>query len=243
MEFGGTVPMDAPDPGIASDARLRAVSFPVFQLRPQRSLTRVPITGFTESGGPNGLGELSVQFTYTLWRYPDDRSDPRNEVELDDRTRRAIEDEPPWGRPAWLREQARIFLYPMLWEATRTAWHASPDRDRHSLSQQLVDHTNHVLRNSFREELGLPAGPTTSDGWRVKASAVADSSISVDGEERPGVHIDTDPFVYAVGFRVDEHVVCTSVLPRDALPFLDLSLVRVETELSRAAPEPRAPRP
>ena len=77
----------------------------------------------------------------------------------------------------------------------------------------------------------------------MKASAAADSSIRVDGEERPGVHIDTDPFVYAVGFRVDEHVVCTSVVPRDALPFLDLSLTRVETELSRAAPEPRAPRP
>lgn len=229
MEYRGVVPEDAPDPGIASDARLRAIAFPVFELQPQRSLTRAPITGFTEAGGPNGVDELSVQFTYTLWRYPDDRSDPRNEVDLDDRTRHAVEDEPPWGRPTWLKEQARIFLYPMLWEATRTAWHASPDRDRHSLSQQLLDHTNHVLRNSFREELGLPAGPTTADGWKVKASALADSSISVDGEERPGVHIDTDPFVYAVGFRVNEHVVCTTVLPRDSLPFLTLSLARIES--------------
>ncbi|MFG6277722.1 hypothetical protein [Microbacterium sp. 5K110] len=229
MEFGGTVPIDAPDPGTASDIRLRAIPFPVFQLRPQRSLTRVPMTGFTEMGGPNGADEVSVQFTYTLWRYPDDRSDPRNEIEVDERTRRAIEGDPPGGRPAWLKEQARIFLYPMLWEATRTTWHASPDRDRHSLAQQLLDHTNHFLRNSFREELGLPAGPTTADAWKVKASAVADSSISVDGEERPGVHIDTDPFVYAVGVRVNEHVVCTTVLPRDSLPFLTLSLARIES--------------
>lgn len=229
MEFGGTVPIDAPDPGTASDVRLRAIPFPVFQLRPQRSLTRVPMTGFTEMGGPNGADEVSVQFTYTLWRYPDDRSDPRNEIEVDERTRRAIEDDPPWGRPAWLKEQARIFLYPMLWEATRTAWHASPDRDRHSLSQQLLDHTNHVLRNSFREELGLPAGPTTADGWKVKAGAVADSSVTVDGEDRAARHIDTDPFVYAVGVRVNEHVVCTTVLPRDSLPFLTLSLARIES--------------
>lgn len=242
MEFGGTVPADAPDPGIASDARLRALPFPVFELRPQPSLTRVPMTGFTETGGPNGADEVSVQFTYTLWRYPDDHSDPRNKVELDEATRRAIEDDPPWGRPAWLKEQARMFLYPMLWEATRTAWHASPDRDRHSLSQQLLDHTNHVLRNSFREELGLPVGPTTAEGWAVKASAVADSSVSVDGEERPGVHIDTDPFVYAVGVRVDDHVVCTTVLSRDSMPRVDLSLVRVESELS-GPPTPPAPRP
>ncbi len=71
--------MDAPDPGIESEARLRGVSFPVFQLRPQPSLVRAPITGFTESTGAAGREELSVSFTYTLWKYPEDRSDPRNE--------------------------------------------------------------------------------------------------------------------------------------------------------------------
>lgn len=128
MEYGGVVPTDAPDPSIESEARLRGVSFPVFQLRPQPSLTRAPVTAFTESTGSAGREELSVIFTYTLWKHPDDHSDPRNEVELDERTRRAIEEEPPWGRPAWLIEQAQIFRYPMLWEAVRTAWHASPDR-------------------------------------------------------------------------------------------------------------------
>ncbi|WP_353113125.1 hypothetical protein [Microbacterium sp.] len=216
--------MDAPDPGIASEARLRSVMFPVFQLRPQASVTRMPIAGFAESTGASGTEELSVQFSYTLWRYPDDHSDPRNEVELDERTRRAIEEEPPWGRPAWLAEQARLFRYPMLWEAVRTAWHASPDHERHSLAQQLVDHTDHVLSNSFREQLGLPAGPATSDEWKARGTAVSGSAIIVDGEERTAVHIDTDPFVYAVGFRVDAHVVCTAVLPRDSLPYLDLSL-------------------
>lgn len=164
--------MDTPDPSIESEARLREVGFPVFELRPQPSLTRAPITGFTESSGPAGRDELTVAFTYTLWKYPDDHSDPRNEVELDERTRRAIEEEPPWGRPAWLVEQAQIFRYPMLSEAVRTAWHASPDPERASLPQQLIDHTNHVLRNSFREELGLPAGPSTSTDWKVKAVAV-----------------------------------------------------------------------
>jgi hypothetical protein len=224
MEYGGVVPTDAPDPSIESEERLRGVSFPVFQLKLQPSLTRTPITGFTESSGPAGREELSVLFTYTIWRYPDDRADPRNEIELDERTRRAIAEEPPWGRPAWLIEQAQILRYPMLWEAVRTAWHAFPEPQIASLPQQLIDHTNHVLRNRFREELGLPAGPSTSTDWKVRAASVTDATVKVDRYDRAAVHIDTDPFVYSVGFQVDEHVVCTTVLPRDSLPFLDLAL-------------------
>lgn len=116
----------------------------------------------------------------------------------------------------------------MLSEAVRTARHASPDRERHALPQQLVDHTNHILRNSFREELGLPAGPSTRNDWNATVTAVTEASVNVDGRDRPAVQIDTDPFVYAVGFRIDEHVVCTSVLPRESLPSLDLSLTTYE---------------
>lgn len=228
MEYGGAVPTDAPDPSIESEARLRSLDFPVFQLKPQPSLTRAPITGYTESNGAAGQEELAVSFTYTLWKYPDDRSDPRNEIELGEPMRRSIEEEPAWGRPAWLIEQAQMFRYPMLWEAVRTAWHASPDRERHALPQQLVDHTNHVLRNSFRKELGLPAGLSTRTDWNATVNAVTETSVNVDGRDRAAVQIDTDPFVYAVGFRIDEHVVCTSVLPRESLPSLDLSLTTYE---------------
>jgi hypothetical protein len=228
MEYGGVVPTDAPDPSIESEARVLSLPFPVFQLRPQPSLTRAPLASFTESNGSAGQKELSVSFTYTLWKYPDDRSDPRNEIELDERTRRAIEEEPPWGRPTWLIEQAQIFRYPMLSDAIRTAWHASPERERASLPQQLVDHTNHVLRNSFREELGLPAGPSTRNDWKVTTTAVVEASANVDGCDRPAVQIDTDPFVYAIGFRAAEQVVCTSVLSRESLPFLDFALTTYE---------------
>lgn len=87
MEYGGVVPTDAPDPSIASEARLRAVTYSVFQLRPQPAVTRAPITGFTESTGALGHQELSVQFSCTLWRYPEDHADPRNEIELDERVK------------------------------------------------------------------------------------------------------------------------------------------------------------
>ena len=228
MEFGGVLPTDAPDPSIESEARLRRLDFPVFQLAPQSSLTRAPITGYQESTGAAGLEELSVSFTYTLWKHPEDHSDPRNEIELDERTRRSIDEEPPWGRPKWLIEQAQIFRYPMLWEAVRTTRHAAPDPERHSLPQQLVDHTNHVLRNSFREELGLPTGPSARSDWKATTTAVTEASVRVDGFDRPAAQIDTDPFVYSIGFRIDEHVVCTCVFSRDSLPYFEMALTTYE---------------
>lgn len=222
--------MDAPDPSDASESRVRALTFPVFQLREQPSLTRMPGAGFMETAQSiRGIGsrvtESSVSFTYTLWRHPDDRSDPRNEIELDAETRRSLDEEPPWGRPAWLIERAQMFKYPMLWEAVRTSWQESPDLERHSLGQQLVDHTNHILQNSFREELGLPDGPGDDGGWMVKPSAVRDAVVAVEGQDRAGVQIDTDPFVHGLGFRVDDNVVCTVVVSRDSLPLIDLALI------------------
>ncbi|ARJ06763.1 hypothetical protein GCM10010988_20720 [Cnuibacter physcomitrellae] len=224
MEFGGVTPLDAPDPSLASEARLRACAFPIIELKPQPSIARTPITGFTESRGSAGLFESSVRFSYTLWRYPEDRSDPRNEVELDERTRRSIDEEPPWGRPDWLREQARLFHYPILWEAVRTSWYGSAEHPTGTVPLQMVDHVNHVLRNSFREQLGLPAGPGGGDEWKASVSAVVPSTVVVDGEAREGVRIDTDPWVSAVGFPVSERVLCTAVVARDALPFVDLEL-------------------
>lgn len=224
VKFGDSLPLDMPDPAFASAARVRELPLPVMDLVPQPAVTRLTVASFAESIGMAGREDVSVSFSYTLWRYPDDRSDPRNEIELDERTRRSIEEEPPWGRPAWLVEQAQLFRYPMLWEAVRTAWHAAPDAERDSLAAQLVDHANHVLRNQFRRELGRPAGPGGGNDGMVTAAAVAPSTVRVDGSDLAAIHIDTDPFVYAVGFRIDEQVVCTTVIPRDSLPLVDLAL-------------------
>jgi hypothetical protein len=90
------------------------------------------------------------------------------------------------------------------------------------------DHTNHILRNRFREELGLSWDPRADDdAWAATTTAVSDASVEVDGRDHPGLQIDTDPFVYSIGFRVDEHVVCTAVVPRDALPAVDLAVTRL----------------
>ncbi|TQK20609.1 hypothetical protein FBY40_3147 [Microbacterium sp. SLBN-154] len=224
MEFRGVVPMDAPDPSDASEERLRSIDFPVMQLAPQPALTRMPMTGFAETTGPGGRTQQSVVFSYTLWRYPEDHSDPRNELELDAATRRAIDEEPPWGRPAWLIEQAQLFRYPTVWEAVSTTWHADPSAPDASPESQLVHHMNHVLRNRFREELGLPAGPAEDRSWQVRESGVVPGTVRVDGRDVDGITVDTDPFVIGTGFRVDRQVVCTVVLARDDLPFIDVAL-------------------
>lgn len=237
MEYRGVVPGDAPDPSIESEARIWGLPFPVMKLHPQSAVTRAPIASFAEITGPAGTEELAVTFSYTLWRYPEDRSDPRNEVELDDRTRRAIEDEPAWGRPVWLTQQAQLLRYPMLWEAVQTAWSASGEEAGGvSVPQQLVAHTNHVLRNQFREQLSLPAGPGGSSNWKVTATAVAPSTITVDGGDHPAVHIDTHPFVYSIGYRMNDHVVCTTVLPRNALPYLHLALTTPPKQSATGVP-------
>ncbi|WP_040167888.1 hypothetical protein [Microbacterium gorillae] len=222
MEIGGVVPLDAPDPDVGMDARIRSLPFPVMQLFPQRALTRVPGATFMESRG----SVLSVSLSYALWRYPDDHSDPRNELELDEFTALTMELEPPWGRPDWLADDARLYRYPVLSEAVRTTWHADPEAAGAGLAQQLMDHADHILMNEFREELGLPLpiGEPREDGWRVSAAAVVPSTARVDGRERPAVHVDTDPFVYGFGFRIDPHLVCTTVVSRDSLPLLDLAI-------------------
>ena len=75
MEYAGVVPMDAPDPSADFEARLRGLSYPVFQLRPQPSLTRIPGASFMEmgesaaAGAPMGLAESSVSLTYTCLLY------------------------------------------------------------------------------------------------------------------------------------------------------------------------------
>jgi hypothetical protein len=193
------------------------------ELARQPSLSRLPITGFTESGLGSAKEERSVHLGYTLWRHPEDRADPRNERELDEGTRRSIEEEPSWGRPAWLIEMAQLFRYPMLQDAVRTTRYGS-ECPGSRVSEQLVHHANHVLRNSFREQLGLPVRVAADFDGAVRASAVARGALIVDGERRSALQVDTDPFVYAVGFEVADRVVCTVVLDRDALPFLDLAV-------------------
>lgn len=219
------LPPDAPDPRIEAEARARTAPFPVMGLMPQPSLEDRSMVGIAEGHDSTGRSQLSVSIGYTLWRNPDDPGDPVNLADLDDRTRAAIEDEPPWPRPAWLIEQVQRMRYPQLWEAVRTTWHREP-AEHTTVSRQLVEHANHILMNQFREQLGLEDGPTTRTEWMISETSVNPAAtLQVEGTARAASEIDTDPFVYAIGVQLDPDVVATIVVPRDELPHVELALV------------------
>ncbi len=217
MHFAGVVPEDAPDPQLEIDVRVRSLPFAVVGLVPQPTLEDVGLVGLQESGDEAGLAQVSATVSYQLWRNPQDRDDPVNLAELDDATRAAIEEQPPWPRPAWLIERVQRMRYPQLWEAVRTTWNRETS-EHATLERQLVDHTNYILVNQYREHLGIERGPTRHGAGSVTESAVrAGVTVRLDGREVPAAEIDTDPFVYAVGLTIGPHLAVTAVIPREHL--------------------------
>lgn len=194
---------------------------PVMGFVPQPALEDIHMEGVTSVGaasaGMTEFSQMSVSINYTLWRNPDDRSDPVNLAELDESTRRALDGPAPMPRPAWLIEQVEWMRYPMLWEAVRTTW----TRDASEFStpaRLLVDHANHILMNRFRKELGL--GDIRVDRFDARLTEKTvnrQATAIVDGVEVSALEIDTDPFVYAIGVELSTDAVLTAVIPRDEL--------------------------
>ncbi|QEO14942.1 hypothetical protein FLP10_11330 [Agromyces intestinalis] len=228
MEFVGILPEDAPDPRTEALARLRTVPFRVVGFEPQPSLEDLGWPGFAEGSGPAGTTELAVSLTYQLWRNPADPDDPANLADLDERVRASLDEVPPWPRPEWLVAQVERMRYAQLWEAVRTSWHRAPSEFT-TLERQLVDHVNHLLMNRFRAELGLgPAGPIVETGWRAATNAVRGGlTTTLDGESVAAVELDTDPFVYGIGFELEPGVVVTAAVPRADLDHVRLAFARV----------------
>jgi hypothetical protein len=224
MQFAGVVHPDAPDPMDELRARVRTMAFPVMGLTPQPTVEDHGSFGLSDGHDANGLSEQSVSISYTLWRNPDDRADPANLADLDEQTRASLDHEPPWPRPAWLVEGAQRMRYPQLWEVVRTTWNR--DRSEYtSLSHQLVGHTNYVLMNQFRMELGLQSGPMTDRDWQVTEPAVNPTAkLEIDGRSVSASEIDTDPFVYAIGAQISPDVVVTVVVSRVDLPYVRIAL-------------------
>jgi len=173
------------------------------------------------SGTHNGvLDDCEVSVSYTLWRNPEDRSDPVNLAELDEQQLAALAAEPPWPRPPWLVDQVQLMRYPVLWECVRTAWSARPD----PVGVQLAAHVNHILLNQFRHTRVLRDTPPFQVAGPVDERSVETGiPVLVDGVASDGVRIDTDPDIYGVGVELGGNVVLTAAIPRHALPYLDIS--------------------
>src|SRR5947209_5988370 len=113
MQFAGVLPEDAPDPRLQREAMLKNMPIPVVDFPGQRALqvADVGVSSVTDGGR---YYSMTASVSSTLWPNPDDKSDPANLAELDDATRRSLEQVPPWPRPPWLIERVERMRYPLL---------------------------------------------------------------------------------------------------------------------------------
>src|SRR5690606_12749222 len=145
MQFAGILPEDAPDPRRDRAEALKAMPIPVIGLVEQRTL-ELADTGLSSQSDGTSFSMMTVAESSTLWRNPDDRSDPINLADLDDATRRALDEVPPWPRPSWLIEEVERMRYPRLMEAVRTTWQRE-ETEYTTRDRLIVDHANHILMN------------------------------------------------------------------------------------------------
>lgn len=220
MRLAGILPEDAPDPRDKLAEQLKLLPVAVLGFVPQPTLEDAGDVAFQGSRDDRGYSMMAASITYTLWRNPHDRADPVNLAGLDEHTRRAIEEVPPWPRPAWLVEQVQRRRYPQLWEAVRTTWHREPS-ERSAVDRVLVGHATHILRNQFKSQLGLSedlgSRPASLDPSPV---VTGKASLLINGVEVPGVEVDADPLVYGLGAALPDGAVVTAVLPRAELKHL-----------------------
>ncbi|WP_394770821.1 hypothetical protein [Lacisediminihabitans sp.] len=220
MYFAGVVPEDFPPPPTV-DEIAESFMVPVMSLSRQPSLVELDAgsTGSSVDGSPVTLD--SVSLSYTLYRNHDDREDPANLASLGASEREALHSVPLGPLPEWMRVRRALMRFPTLWEAVMTT------RTRHVPNQApqstLVDHANHILTNLFREERVRGGFPGELDS-PVTERHIDHVAVSVDGIDVPGMRIDTDPHVFAVGAALGDRIL-TAVVARDHLPFVTLAFV------------------
>lgn len=204
--------------------RILDMPAPVMGLITQSTLEDTGNLGYSIQEGDTGCEVFSVSISYTLWRNPADRGAPVNLAELDDETRAALDEVPPWPRPQWLIDRVQAMRYPRLWEAVRTTW----NRDAigaSDLRDELVGHANHVLDNQYEGQEQDTSTPHPFPRTPRITDTSVDRSVTVivDGAVLPAAQIDTDPLVYAIGALVGPNTVVSAVLPRSEMKHVQIA--------------------
>ncbi|MBB2892981.1 hypothetical protein [Flexivirga oryzae] len=217
MQRRGVLPPDAPDPRIDLARRVRELAVPILGLVPQPSLEDTGSLDVAEGSDASGLLDASVGVTYTLWRNPDDRSDPVNLAALTPEIRAALERTTPWPRPQWLIEHIERQRYPQLWLAVRTTWRRDGGID---LAEALVDHFDDVVGRDDGEDWA----DHRSAALRAAEEALRATTIQIDAVTSEAVEMDSHETLYAIGAHASPTTVATVVLPRRELRYVDIAL-------------------
>lgn len=211
-------PEDFPQPPTVSEVAT-LFTVPMMTFIPQPSLEELGAgtTGASFNGGPTSLDSVSI--SYTLWRNPANHADSANLADLSDVEREALDTVPVRPLPDWMMAQRDLMHYPLLWEAVLTTRVLDPEWQ--TPESTLVDHVNHIVTNTFRERRVVGGFPGELDS-PVTKQHIEYVPIRVDGADVPGMRIDTDPNVYAVGAALGDRVL-TAVIARDHLPHITVA--------------------
>jgi hypothetical protein len=204
----------------AIDEVARMFTVPVMSFIPQPALEELAIpttTGSSFNGRDMSLD--SVAISYTLWRNPRDSEDPANLADLSDLLRASLDAAPARPLPDWMIQQRELMRYPMLWEAVMTT--RVSDDEWQTPESTLVAHVNHILTNNFRELRVVGGIPGELDS-PVTERHIEAVTVLIDGVDVPGMRIDTDPHVYAVGAAMNDRIL-TAVVARDHLPHVTVA--------------------
>lgn len=221
MQFVDSDPMDAPPPETVDEAAAR-FRVPLRGFVPQPALTELGVStvGSSRNGGPSILD--SVGISYTLWRNPDDHDDPVNLADIPDALRESLDAEPVMPLPAWMLELRRLMRFPTLSEAVKTTRKGRlPESSGETTASVLVGHANHILTNSFRETRVRGGFPGQLES-PIEERHLRPGSVRVDGADVPGLHLDTDPHIVALGADLGDSIL-SIVVDREHLPFVTLA--------------------
>lgn len=215
-EVPGASARDMPAPPSPEEVAAR-FGRPVFGLVSQPHLGE--LDGLSTVATGEELVEVSV--SYSFLAIPTDLTDPRNLVPTVRDIEGWLEKAERDGQPEWFVRSLESMRFPMIWEAVRTA--TRRDAFGATTAERLAAHMEHVLVNTAderrrRDDSGIPS----LDGG-VSAAHARPATVTVDGNEHPGIRIDTDATVIGWAVEVDDSLV-SIVVDRDRAEHLDVEL-------------------
>lgn len=218
MHFVDRDPKDFPPPQtIDGAAQQFAVPLMAFVRQPSLTELGVGTVGSSLDGAPTSLD--SVAISYTWWRNPKDKDDPVNLADLTAVQRESLEMKPVKPLPDWMLTVRRLMYYPSMWEATMTT--RALDAEWQTAESILVAHANHILTNTFRDQRVVGGFPGSLDA-PIQEHHIEPTNVRIDGVDAPGLRIDTDPHVYALGADLGDRIL-TAVVAREYLPHISLA--------------------